>query len=262
MSLLGELALPAGGVAWTQTIVTALGRLDVREKAARQALARMEHDGWLGRERIGRRTRWHLTPWSRSLLETGADRIYGFGGGEREWNGSWVVLMTSVPESDRPTRHRMAQQLGWSGFGSIGNGVWLSPWADREREAAAALRALGVEATSFRATLGSMGSGGALAAQAWDLPELEARYVDFLATVGGMAEPADGAEAAAELVTLVHAWRRFPFLDPDLPAALLPDGWPRRSAADAFAERRAALLPAARRWWTAAEGDGVPVSPG
>ena len=36
---------------------------------------------------------------------------------------------------------------------------------------------------------------------------------------------------------LVHAWRKFPFLDPDLPAALLPARWPRERAHDLFVNR-------------------------
>jgi hypothetical protein len=33
---------------------------------------------------------------------------------------------------------------------------------------------------------------------------------------------------------LVHAWRRFPFLDPDLPEAVVPKEWPRKRAHDVF----------------------------
>ena len=36
---------------------------------------------------------------------------------------------------------------------------------------------------------------------------------------------------------LVHAWRKFPFLDPDLPAAVLPARWPRARAHALFADR-------------------------
>src|SRR6476469_7374104 len=52
-TVLGELVYPAGGAAWTQTFIEALGHLDVDEKATRQALARTASDGWLERERHG-----------------------------------------------------------------------------------------------------------------------------------------------------------------------------------------------------------------
>jgi phenylacetic acid degradation operon negative regulatory protein len=46
------------------------------------------------------------------------------------------------------------------------------------------------------------------------------------------------AEACFRQQTLlVHAWRKFPFLDPDLPTELLPAGWPRQRAHELFAGR-------------------------
>ena len=61
---LGEFVLPAGGTAWTASFIDLLGRLGVEEKATRQALMRTASDGWLGSERVGRRTCWALTPCS------------------------------------------------------------------------------------------------------------------------------------------------------------------------------------------------------
>lgn len=43
-----------------------------------------------------------------------------------------------------------------------------------------------------------------------------------------------------------HAWRRFPFIDPDLPDDLLPRDWPRRSAYELFSERHDRWAPAAQ----------------
>ena len=101
MTVLGEFVLPAGGSAWTQTLVAAMDQLGVRDKATRQALARMEDRGWLSRDRVGRQTRWSLTEPATALLTEGAERIYGFAAGQREWDESWVVLLASVPERDR-----------------------------------------------------------------------------------------------------------------------------------------------------------------
>jgi phenylacetic acid degradation operon negative regulatory protein len=53
---------------------------------------------------------------------------------------------------------------------------------------------------------------------------------------------------------LVHAWRKFPFLDPDLPLELLPARWPRRRAHGLFAARHAAWSPAARTFFGQLEG--------
>lgn len=259
MTVLGEYVLPHDGGAWTQTLVALMELLGVRDKAARQALARMSERGWLQRERVGRQTRWRLTDHAHEVLDTGARRIYGFGRDARPWDGTWLVLLASVPERSRHVRYRMGLGLTWAGFGLIGPGIWLSPWTDHEDGAVELLTALGVDATSFRSELGRLGSGQRLAGTAWDLPVLQARYDQFLADTDPVVEMTlHGSEAAVQLASLVHRWRRFPFLDPDLPSELLPADWPGRRAALRFAELRATLLPPAYEWWWGMEHEFTP----
>ncbi len=61
--------------------------------------------------------------------------------------------------------------------------------------------------------------------------------------------PVDGAAQFAALVTLVHEWRRFPFVDPEIPDELLPSGWPGHRAKAVFDERHARWSPAATAWF-------------
>jgi len=77
-TVLGEFVLPGGGRAWTSALIELLGRLGVAEKASRQALMRAAADGWLAADRIGRRTRWQLTPAAERLLVDGTERIFSF----------------------------------------------------------------------------------------------------------------------------------------------------------------------------------------
>lgn len=256
LTVLGEFVLPHGGRVWTQSLIALLELLDVRDKAARQSLARMHRRGWLDREKVGRRVRWLLTRGSRELLEPGARRIYEFGQRTPEWDGSWIVVLASVPERERKLRYRMTAGLNWAGFGSLGQGVWISPWLDQERAVVELLTSHGIDATTFRARLGDLGSPRAIAAEAWDLTALRSQYETFLAeTAGLLRRPPDGGAAAAALTLLVHHWRRFPFLDPDLPAALLPVDWPGPPAARRFADLRAALRTPADVWWEAVDTD-------
>ena len=260
ITVMGELVLPGGRGAWTQTLIAVMDSLGIRDKATRQALARMEARNWLTRDRVGRRTRWILTDPFAQLLDNGAERIYNFGAEKREWDERWLVLAISVPEADRKLRYRMGNGLNWAGFGSLGHGLWISPWTEQEPVAVDLLERLGVDAVSFRSELGELGSGPLLARRAWDLPALRRQYEEFteLAALldfdrdrGGF----DGASAAGRLAGLVHEWRRFPFLDPDLPSALLPVDWPSPDAAARFAQQRSMLLPAARDWWTSLESN-------
>ena len=268
ITLLGEFVLPLGGSAWTQTLLEAMDLVGVQPKTSRQVLARLADGGWLDRTKAGRRTRWHLTESASTLLDNGASRIYGFGHDRPEWNGRWLVLLASLPERDQHQRYRMTTGLTWAGFGSLGHGVWVCPWTDQESAAVGVLEELDIEgATTFVAEVGALGDGSDLARRAWDLDELCDAYVDFLASTpdsqAGAAERPDesiaGASAVADLTLLVHQWRRFPFLDPELPAALLPGAWPGHRAIEQFSTRRASLVHRARRWWTTTDEHLGPV---
>lgn len=255
ITVFGELLQPADSPAWTQTLVAALGLVDVEEKAARQAISRLADKGWLTSQRVGRRTRWTLTPWANDVLERGAERIYGLGQRSEDWDGSWLVLLASVPESQRAVRGPLGVRLGWAGFGSLGQGVWLSPRVDREAEVVRVLADVAVEGvTLFRSEMTDVGDATDLARRAWQPDELAAEYEMFLSTVERLS-PHDAASTTGDLIRLVDAWRRFPLLDPDLPAELLPPDWPGHVAAQAFSRHRAAWAPTAATWWSTTNAD-------
>jgi phenylacetic acid degradation operon negative regulatory protein len=254
-TVLGEFSLPNGGVAWTSAFIDVLGRLGVEEKACRQALMRTAEDGWLRSERIGRRTRWRLSDNAERLLSEGTERIYGFTGSTRDWDGQWLLVTARVPESDRPARHLLRTRLLWAGFGSPAPGVWISTHTDRVDEVEGVLRAAGVfdDARIFR---GEHVGGGGLATmvgQAWDLDAIEHSYRrfrrDFSATETG--------DALTRLVELVHSWRRFPWIDPALPRELLPSEWSGSAAAGLFARRHGEWAADARAEWLRLEQGSV-----
>jgi phenylacetic acid degradation operon negative regulatory protein len=246
-TLLGEFVLPTDGVAWTSAVLAAFARLGVAEKATRQALMRTANAGWLSAERVGRRTRWLLTPAARKLLTEGANRIYTFGPAPA-WDGRWVLVQARIPESDRRARHVVRTRLAWAGFGSLGPGLWISPHASRETEAIRVLREAGAAADAhvFVATRTGLSDTREMVATAWDLPEIEAEYEQFVAEFRVPGVPAD---VLLRQLELVHAWRRFPALDPSLPRELLPPRWTGIKAAELFADRHQRWLPDARREW-------------
>jgi phenylacetic acid degradation operon negative regulatory protein len=233
LTVLGEYVLPRSGGVWQETLVTAMTTLGYSRQAARQALSRSTRDGWLSAERRGRRARMTLGEPTAELLRTGAERIYSFGRPWR-WDGRWLLVVLRVPEESRAVRHALRSRLAWTGLGSLGGGVWLTPHVERERELAAAINdepAAG--AHSFVAESASIGNPEQLVADAWDLERVREQYtafVDDFARVRAVTPEA----CFRQQTLLVHAWRKFPFLDPDLPAALLPSGWPRERAHDLF----------------------------
>jgi phenylacetic acid degradation operon negative regulatory protein len=246
-TVLGEFVLPSGGTAWTSAFIDVLGRLGVEEKACRQALMRTAADGWLTAERAGRRTSWRLTGAAERLLTEGTERIFGFAAARQDWDGRWVLILARTPETERPARHRLRTRLSWAGFGSPAPGVWLSAHADRVAEAELALADAGVlaDAQIFLASHAGGGPLTALARQAWDLDLVEARYAEFLAEFAGSS----CADPLARGTELVHAWRRFPWIDPMLPAELLPEHWSGVLAARLFERQHARWAADAMAAW-------------
>jgi phenylacetic acid degradation operon negative regulatory protein len=253
LTLLGEYVLPASGSAWQETLIAALRALDHKTPAARRALARSVTAGWLRTERHGRRSRVHLTPATAEMLRAGTERIYSFGD-PWMWDGRWLLVVLRVPEERREVRHQVRTRLAWAGFGSLGGGLWISPHVERERELHEAADGGSVaEVVSFFAQIGGIGDPAKVVAEAWDLEGVADAYRAFVARFGRLRPSSPQAMFRAQTL-MVHEWRKFPFLDPDLPAGLLPRGWPRKRAHDLFQERHAQWHAAAQEHFAALEG--------
>jgi phenylacetic acid degradation operon negative regulatory protein len=250
LTVLGEFVHPRQETVWTTTVLEALGALGVEEKSARQALTRAASEGLLTSSRHGRRVLWALTPDGEALLEEGTRRIYGFLRERHPWDGRWLVLTVPIPETQRQLRHRLRTRLTWLGLGSPTSGLWVTPDAAKDHDVHAVVRALGLAEQAF-AWIGpasGIGDENRLLADAWDLAEVEDRYLAFLEEFE--ARTATGsAEAFVAQVEMVQEWRRFPFLDPDLPGELLDHDWPGIRAATTFHDRHAQWHQQAQAEW-------------
>jgi len=252
MTTLGEFVLPFGEPVWTATLVRALGLFGIEEGSARQALARIAAEGWLVSERVGRRVRWSLTESGRRLLNEGARRIYTFGSDEQSWDERWLVVMISIPESMRALRHKLRTRLSWAGFGSLSPGVWVSPRLTAMAEAKEVLDDLGLTAKAFSFVAEYSGLGGTeqeMVGAAWNLDTIERRYEEFIAEFAALS-PTEPDELFVAQTRLVHEWRRFPFLDPQLPRTLLPPHWPGAAATRVFRDKHSTWHEPARRQWS------------
>ena len=251
LTVFGEYVLPAGASTWTSALLRVSAGLGVEEKAARQALNRLSADGWIAASRAGRRVCWELTPHGRTLLTEGAERIYSFGRDRDSWAGRWLVLLVSVPESQRDLRHRLRNGLTWAGLGSPVPGVWVSPHPTREAEAKQIVEGLGLDAVafSFCGPFAGIGSERVMVEQAWHLGELADAYEEF---VGRFAElrPDSPDEVLFAQIRLVDEWRRFPRLDPQLPMELLPPHWIGLRAANVFDDLHQQWHGSAQSRWT------------
>ncbi|HEX6526755.1 MAG TPA: PaaX family transcriptional regulator C-terminal domain-containing protein [Streptosporangiaceae bacterium] len=218
-------------------IVAVLAEFGVSDSAARAALSRLTRNGLLITSKTGRSTFVQLSTRAAAILDDGARRIFSFGAANQPWDGMWSLVAFSIPEDNRAARDHLRKQLRWLGFAPLYDGLWVSP-RDHAAEVADHLKDLGITtATAFRAT--SVPGQEDIPARAWDLNGLRARYEHFIAFAGKLRDATaaglvPAADALVARTRVMDEWRAFPGLDPDLPAELLPGGWPRAAARELF----------------------------
>ncbi len=254
LTVLGEFVLPSGGAVWTSSLIAAGEALGLGEKNARQAIARIGDQGLIDSVRHGRQVRWSLTEEGRALLESGTRRIYGFGTSDVEWDGEWLLAHCPIPESQRALRNQLRNDLGFLGFGELSASLLISPHTDREAELREVLASLDLagDCVVLRSRTGSAAEDAGLIERAWDLGGLANSYVDFC-RVHESCTPHDEAGSFRSIVELVHDWRRFPFVDPELPTQLLPPQWSGAEAASLFQTQHAKLSAGAQQWFASHE---------
>jgi phenylacetic acid degradation operon negative regulatory protein len=254
ITLLGTYVRPHGGTVWSGGLVTLLGELGFSDGAARVALTRLVRRGLLSRERSGRLVHYRLTQRCERLLGEGDGRIFRLGE-PREGSDGWTVLWHQIPEDRRLERSRLARRLRFLGFGSVQDSVWVSPH-DHSDEVVQLLAELGVSthATLFVARVGALEGLPALVGRAWDLSGLLERYQSFDGEFSPYRQRgvklAD-ADAFRIRTRLVHLFRGFPPLDPELPESLAPLSRPRSRAVRTFHVLYNGLAPASQRHFDA-----------
>lgn len=238
ITLLGAYVYPDDRLVWSGGLVRLLGELGFSSGAARIALARLTRRDLLARERDGRLVHYRLTPRATVLLDEGERRIFSLGRDARP-AGDWTFVWHSIPDERRLERGRLGRRLRFLGFGSLQDGVWISPH-DREPEVVTLLEELRLvgHAAVVVGRPASAVDREALVSRAWDLDELARRYrafeVAFRPHAASAANGLGDREAFLVRTRLVHAFRQFPSLDPGLPEELVPTNGDRGEAVGLF----------------------------
>lgn len=247
LTLLGAHHVPReSGAVWSGGLVRLLAEFGFSEGAARVALNRLVARDLLARSRKGRLVHYALTPRTRAVLAEGDRRIFTLGEKPRR-ETTWTVLWHSIPEERRLARTRLTSRLRFLGFGSVQDGTWLAPH-DREQELATLLKELDV-AEHAGVLLGRPATAVdfvAFVARVWNLDELAERYRAFVEHFRGREVGSD-REALLLRIRLVHTFREFPSLDPELPEDLVPAPSYRAEALSLFHSLYPALAEAAQR---------------
>jgi phenylacetic acid degradation operon negative regulatory protein len=259
ITILGELVWPTGGPVWTSALVYILKGLGVEEQTARQAIARAGSSDWIVGERRGHEVSWSLTSKLTKIFEVGQPRVQALSDPFSSWDGQWVALFITIPQSHRNTRRPFYTGLTWAGFGNPAPGLWLSPHTERADEVAKLVKDLDLaeHTVSFLGSLAAIGMSEAdIVSRGWDLEALRTHYEQVLDIVADL-RPAPGDETLLTHIRVLNEWQELPRTDPQLPEALLPD-WIGRNVARRIEALRAQWSPAVRRRFAEINTPAVP----
>ncbi len=249
VTVFGDCVRPAGGVIWLADLIGLARPFGFSERLLRTSITRLTHEGWFATERVGRQSRYRLTPFGETEFGSAESRIYH----RRvdEWSGEWTLVFTGLIE-DREAAALVDKHLGWHGFRPISTGVMAVP---------------GSEGLVVDEVIDLLGLDSVVTAQAaFDdlaalvrssafidrsgLPEIARAYAAFVERYQPFASslPADPETAFLLRTMVVHDLRRTRLADPDLPADLLPDTWAGRDAFELAGSICRATASASARW--------------
>jgi phenylacetic acid degradation operon negative regulatory protein len=258
LTLYGDYVLHRGGEIGIGSLVRLLSNFGLSEQAIRSAVSRMCRSGLLKAKRTKGKSYYSLTSEGHNLLTEGAQRI--FKRKNSHWDGNWNIVTYSIPETMRQARDRLRLELGWLGYGALGEATWISPY-DLTKEVKNLLKKFNIEQYVHIFSAQHQGSidPKEIVSHCWDLGKIHQKYADFLTEYRPKLEEHQKRLEAGETIepsecfvarfNLIHEYRKLPFLDPDLPKELLPENWLRPQAAALFDEYHGLLTEKANEYF-------------
>lgn len=245
ITVFGDAIVPRGGSIPLQTLQEIMGRLGIEAGAVRTALSRLASEGWVIREREGRRSHYRLDRQGLRAFDVATQRIYA--SGPPEWDGCWTVAIPILGND------AAAVELEAAGFASC-HGTWLRP------ETLGA-RPVPGELDNYLLIRNQPGIVSADAYRFWnmdDVAEAVGAFLESLKPLAGALEQGDEPaplDAIALRTLIIHKWRRIVLRAPTLPVALLPPSWPALEGRVRLKAVYKRLIPPSEAWL---DGIGLP----
>jgi phenylacetic acid degradation operon negative regulatory protein len=255
VSLFGMYARESGGWLSVGTLIKLMARLGADETAVRSSISRLKRRGVIEAERVDGRAGYTIGEHARRVLDLGDRRI--FEQRRAALSDGWLLAVFSVPEPERDKRHLLRSRLAWLGFGTVSSGIWIAP-KHLEEEAREVLTSEGFAdyVDLFHADHHGFGELATKVSMWWNLDELDELYSEFARSHAEILDDwqkrgrkrADDPIAFADYIRTLTTWRRLPYLDPGLPAELLPPRWAGAEASATFHAVRQRLETPAHRF--------------
>jgi len=212
-----------------RALVRLTSALGISPNATRAALCRLTKDGWVQRTTDEEYTLYVLTPMGRERLEEIHPRLFSPRHGT--WDGMWTILTYSVPERLARSRDRLRRELTFLGYGSMTPATWISPnpLVDVTLRHLS-LRSLDQYVHLFRARQASLQPASLLMKRCYNLNAVQHHYAKFIKNWRGYREKIasnrlSNDQCFVAKIRLLYDFGDFLYLDPFLPAELLPPQW-------------------------------------
>jgi phenylacetic acid degradation operon negative regulatory protein len=236
----GDAIVPRGGSIWLGTLLQFIDMIGIDGGVVRTSVSRLAADGWLERDKVGRKSFYRLAKSGRERFEAAVEHVYN--PRPADWEGKFGLLLIGSGADRELSRAALSE----AGFGSPLPGTWIAP--SGVKIPAIAESAIRVEVSATREM------AHRLVMASWPLERTAALYQDFLKTFvpleswAQQAKDIAPADAILARILMIHHYRRVLLRDPLLPEALLPKNWPAGEARDLCARIYLGLLPMSEIW--------------
>lgn len=232
-SLYGDALHHRGGEVWLGSLTKLLEPMGFSDRFVRTSVFRLQKEGWLDVEKIGRRSYYRISERGQSRFRRAESKIYL--SEQSEWNGKWDLLL--LESADKDEKIRLKKELSWLGFGQFNTSLMAAPNSNQS-DIPALLSELNAaeNVVYFHADYPfnrSEKNLKSLVFDAWSLPDISEHYHQFITLFRPVAlllkefsEQVISPELCFQLrLLLIHFYRRVVLKDPLLPDELLPTQW-------------------------------------
>jgi len=214
-------------------------------------------EGLLKSRRKGLKSYYSLTDYGLRIVSKSANRL--FNAKRVEWDGSWSIIIYSIPEKKRSARDKLRAMLKFYGYVPLSDSAWLSP-TDSFSEIEDFVNELSINdfVQIYDAKHRGFTDPRKLIERSWDLKKINAQYGKFIKKYqpmldedkkriqnGDLPEP---NKCFVNVSNMVRKYRELPFMDPGLPVEIIGKEWLRSRADALFLEYHSLLFQMAKEY--------------